>query len=175
MTYIGPLDFLDYQSSFDAAFGDDPTMLPLISRIRGQYTGEDTEYLRSKVIAFSNLCRLHIFCDSVQLKYVVTEDYDSKKMLADISLALFKLKMNYIFRNKKNYLTPNDLFGRFTEFLPLLSPNAMIWSFCLVTLYFHTMPSESQEAVQLGEYVFLISLLSQHSFYRNRPFKNCVK
>ena len=30
----------------------------------------------------------------------------------------------------------------------------MTWSFCLVTLFFHAMPSELQEAVQLGGYVF---------------------
>ena len=127
MTYIGPLDFLDFQSSFDTGFGDDPTMLRLNSRNRGQYTGEDTEYFRSKVIAFSNICRLNLLCDSVQLEYIGTEDYDSQNIFADISLALSKLKMNYIFRKKQIYLTPDDLFGRFTEFLPLLSPNAMTW------------------------------------------------
>ena len=90
MTYIGPLDFLDSQTSFDAVFGDDRTMLRLTSRNRGQCASEDTEYLPSKVIAFSNLCQLHTICDSVQLKYVGTEDYDSQKMLTDISLALSK-------------------------------------------------------------------------------------
>ena len=62
--------------------------------------------------------------------------------------------MTYILRNKKISLTPDDLFSRFTEYLPLLSPNAMTWSFCLVTLFFHAIPSELQEAVQLGGYVF---------------------
>ena len=69
-------------------------------------------------------------------------------------LALAKVKMTYILRNKQISLTPDDLFSRFTEYLPLLSPNAMTWSFFLVTLFFHAMPSELQEAVQLGGYVF---------------------
>ena len=154
MTYTGPLDFLDSQSSFDTVFGDDPTMLRLASRNKGVCASKDTEYLRLKVIAFSNLIRLHIFCDSIQLRYVGTENYDSQKMLADISLTLSKLKMTYILRNKKISLTPDDFFSRFTEYLPLLSPNAMTWSFCLVTLFFHAIPSELQEAVQLGGYVF---------------------
>ena len=75
-------------------------------------------------------------------------------MLVDLSLALSKLKMTYISRNKIISLTPDDLFSRFTEYLPLLSPNAMTWSFCLVTLFLHAMPSELQEEVQLGGYVF---------------------
>ena len=74
MTYIGSLDFLDSRSSFDTVFGDDSTMLRLTSRNKGECASEDTEYLRLKVIAFNNLVRLHIFCDSVQLKYVGTED-----------------------------------------------------------------------------------------------------
>ena len=65
MTYTGPLDFLDSQSSFDTVFRDDPTMLRLTSRNKGVCANEDTEYLRLKVITFSNLVRLHIFSDSV--------------------------------------------------------------------------------------------------------------
>ena len=117
-------------------------MLRLTSRNKGVCASENDDYLRLKVIGFSNLVRLHIFCDSVPLKYVGTEDYDWQKILVDISLALSKLKMTYISRNKIISLTPDDLFSRFTEYLPLLSPNAMTWSFCLVTLFFHAMPSE---------------------------------
>ena len=57
-------------------------------------------------------------------------------MLADISLALSKLKMISTVRGKKKYLTPDDLFNSFTAFLPLLSPNTMSWLFCLVTFLF---------------------------------------
>ena len=63
------------------------------------------EYLIKKLSEFYNLCRLHIFCDSVQLKYVGTDVYDSQKMLADISLALSKLKMAYSVRGKR-FLSP---------------------------------------------------------------------
>ena len=125
-------------------------MLNLIPRKRGQCANENTDYLLSKVNEFCNLCRLHIFCDSIQLKYVGTDVYDSQKMLADISLTLSKLKMIYTVRGKNISLTPDDLFSNFTSFLPLLSPNAMAWSFCLVTLFFQALPAELQEAVQLG-------------------------
>ena len=71
-----------------------------------------------------------------------------------VSLALSKLRMVYSVRGKRVSLTPDDLFSHFTALLPLLSPNDMSWSFCLVTLFFQALPSELQEAVQLGRYIF---------------------
>ena len=71
-------------------------------------------------------------------------------MLADISLTLSKLKMDYSVRGKNISLTPDDLFSNFTAFLSLIFLNAMSWSLCLVTLFFHAIPTELQEAVQFG-------------------------
>ena len=62
--------------------------------------------------------------------------------------------MIYTVRGKKISLTPDDIFSRFTSFLFLFSPNAMSWSFCLVTLFFQDLPTELQEAIQLGVYMF---------------------
>ena len=57
-------------------------------------------------------------------------------------------------RGKNIFLTPDKLYSNFTAFLPLISPNAMSWLFCLVTLFSHAMPSELQEAMQLGGFIF---------------------
>ena len=71
-------------------------------------------------------------------------------------------------------LTPDELYSRYIEFLPLLAPNAMTWSFSLVTLFFHALPSELQEAVQSGGYVLLdlstllTSSLQKHELHRLR-------
>ena len=73
-------------------------------------------------------------------------------MLADISLALSSLKMISTHKGKIVVLTPDDLYSRYIEFLPLLTSNAMTWSFSLVTLFFHALPSELQVAVQSGVY-----------------------
>ena len=105
MTFTGSLAFLDSQDIFDIIFGDDPTMLTLTPRKKGQCATENTDYLIKKLNEFCNVCRLHIFRDFVQLKYVGTDVYDSQKMLADISLALSKLKMVYSVSGKK-FLSP---------------------------------------------------------------------
>ena len=66
-------------------------MIRIILRSRYQCATEDTDYLPSNFIDFCNLYRLHIFCDSVQLKYVGTASYDFQNLLVDIYLALSKL------------------------------------------------------------------------------------
>ena len=96
-----------------------------IPRKREQRANENTDYLLSKVNELYNICRLHIFCDSIQLKYVGTDVYDSQNILADIPIALSKLKMVNTVRGKHISLTPDDLFSNFTSFLTLLSPNTM--------------------------------------------------
>ena len=92
-TFMGPLDFLDSQSSFDLIFGLCPTMLRIYKRGKKSCATEDTDYLAAKLRTFIQSCQLHIFCDVVQLQYVGTKSYDSHKMLADISLDLSSLKM----------------------------------------------------------------------------------
>ena len=95
-------------------------------------------------------------------------------MLADISLALSTLKIVYTVRGKNISLTLDDLFNHFTSFLPLLSPNAMSWSFYLVTLFFQALSMELQEAIQLGGYIFpdisklTTSLLQEQSLQQLR-------
>jgi len=68
-------------------------MIHLTPRKKDQCATKDTEYLHSKVFEFCNLFRLHIFCDSVQLKHVGMDVYDSQKILAGISFTLSKLKV----------------------------------------------------------------------------------
>ena len=63
-------------------------------------------------------------------------------MLTDIYLALSNLKMVYNHRGRTKLLTSDDLFSRYTEFLPLLSPNALTWPFSLVTLFSNALPLE---------------------------------
>ena len=73
------------------------------------------------------------FRDSVQLKYVGMDVYDSHNILMDISLALSKLKIVSTVRSK-NYFTSDDLFSNFTVFFSLLLINVMLLSFCLLIL-----------------------------------------
>ena len=71
------LNVLDTQSSFDHTFGLDLITIQIIKHSKRQYPNEEIDYLASKFLAFCNLYRLHIFCNSYQLKYVGITPYDS--------------------------------------------------------------------------------------------------
>ena len=74
-------------------------------------------------------------------------------MLADISIALSNLKMTKNCRDKTMSLTSDDSFSRYTKFIPTISPNTFTWSFSLITLFFHDLPLELQEAVRSECYI----------------------
>ena len=86
-------------------------------------------------------------------------------MLVDIYLVLYKLKIVYNYRRRKNSLIPDNLLRHFIEFIPLFSPNAMSWSLSLVTILqlvgyilsnlstLTTSFSQEQELYPLGELI----------------------
>ena len=106
MTFTDSLDFLDSQYTFDIVFGDDPTMLTLTPRKKGQCTTENMDDFITKLNEFCNLCRLHIFCDSVQLKYVGTDVYNAQKYLRIFYLNFRNLKWFIPFAEEIFSLTP---------------------------------------------------------------------
>jgi len=134
-TYLGSLDFLDNQRSFDSVFGTTPVMIHLSKRAAVTCAIEDTEYLASKMTNYCDICQLHLFCDIVKLQYVGTETYDTHRMLHDIYLALSDLRLVSKVNGETISLTPDTLYQRFIEFSPLLPPNATSWSFSLVTSF----------------------------------------
>jgi len=110
---MGPLDFLDSQSSFDLIFGLRLSMLRIFKRGKKSCATKDTHYLAARLRKFIQSCQLHIFCDAVQLQYVGTNSYESHKMFADISLALSSLKMVSYHKGRIISLTPDDWFQSF--------------------------------------------------------------
>jgi len=174
MTYTGPLNLLDSQDSFDLIFGSNPTMLRLTSG-KNRQCASDTVYLATELHEFCNFCQLHIFCDSVQLQYVGTETYDSQKMLADICLALSSLKMISTHKGKLVFLTLDDLYSRYIEFLPLLASNTMTWSFSLVTFFSMRFPLSCKKLCSQGGMFYLTFPLYSLFIYRNRSYSVCGK
>ena len=149
-TYLGSLDFMDSQTSFDSIFGNTPVMLRVTRRAVGSCATEETEYLATRINTYCDLCQLHLFCSIVKLQFVGTVDYDTHRMMHNIYLTLFELKLVYKSHGKLITLTPDTLYQQFIEFSPLLPPNATTSSFSLVTLFYNALSVELQETIRLS-------------------------
>jgi len=68
-------------------------------------------------------------------------------MMSDISFALSSIKLEYRYKGNFISLTPDDLYRRYIQYLPLLPSDAMAWSFSLVTLFYNVFPLDLQNAI----------------------------
>ena len=108
-TYLGSLNFLDSQASFDYIFGNTPVMLRVTRRAAGSCATEETKYLATRLDKYCDLCQLHLFCSIIKLQFVGTENYDTHRMIHDIYLAISELKLVYKSHGKLVTLAPDTL------------------------------------------------------------------
>ena len=97
-------------------------MLRVTRRAAGSCATEETEYLATRINTYCDLCQLHLFCSIVKLQFVGTVDYDTHRMMHNIYLTLFELKLVYKSHGKLITLTPDTLYQQFIELSPLLPP-----------------------------------------------------
>ena len=67
--------------------------------------------------------------------------------MSDISLFLSNLKLDFRCKGYLISLTPDDLYHRYIQSLPLLPTDAMTWSFSIVTLSYHALHLDLQDAI----------------------------
>ena len=94
--------------------------------------------------------------------------YNTQRMMHDIYLALYGLKLNFVHNKRIISLTPDTLYQRFIELSSLIPPNTTSWSSSLVTLFYNALSVELQEAIRLDGYTLpnnstLATLFSQTS------------
>ena len=117
-TYLGSLNFLDRQVSFNSIFGLYPAILRVSKRVADTCVIEDTEYLATRLTKYCDLCQFHLFCSIIELKFVGTENYDTYGMMHDIYSALSRLTLVSKVNGKIIFLVPDALYQRFIEFSP---------------------------------------------------------
>ena len=167
-TYLGSLDLLDRQVSFDYIFGLYPAMLRVSKRVADTCVIEDTEYLATRLTKYCDFCQFHLFCSIIELQFIGTENYDTYGMMHDIYPALSRLTLVSKVNGKLISLTPDALYQHFIEFLPLLHPKTAAWSSSLVNLFHNALSGELQESIRLDGYTLpnnstLTTLSSQTS------------
>ena len=152
-------------------------MLRLAPRNQRQCATENTEYLASNVLIFFNLCCLYIFYDSIKLKCVSIDTYDSQKTFVDMSLVLSKLKVIYTHRRWIIHITPNALCSYFTDFFLFFHSILCYDLFALLPYFFMLCLSSRNKPYNSGVIFYLKYLPSPPTFHRNglcRPYVNSI-
>lgn len=147
-SYFGPLDFLDFQASFDLTF---PHPVPL-SVTASPNAGALVDSLSLTVLIdkFIDRCKFHLFVPIYRSDYVGTFARDDAASLQATVAALKKLSMSS--RSPSGVWTnmhPDEVFAAYSNLIPLLPFKVSVWGLNLVTQYFDSLSAELQEALQI--------------------------
>ena len=100
-----------------------------------------------KLSKFVSLCHILIFCNIVNKRYVGTSDYDLSKIITDVERELTHLRLEYRFKGQVQTLTPDDLYRRYQDFVPLLLEDANEWYLHIAVLFLNALPVTLKELV----------------------------
>ena len=139
--FYGPFTFLDTQSDFDATFGKNPRVLPMIP------TGSDIHDIQNLLREFSDKCRLDIFMHQCMIDYVGNDKVDPTLHVQDVCKQLSLTKQIYTCRGKNIELTPDEMFDRFCALSVSLPENARIWPIQLCSLFLGALGTELADHV----------------------------
>ena len=147
-TYTGVVDFLEdgNQAVFDSIFGTTPTPIKLEAAKKGVPV-EDTHTLQTDLRSFVSLCELFILCSIVTRRYVGTSDFDRTAIITDVEDALSKLKLEFRVRGQMQFITPDELYREYQNYIPLLPDDTQDWSFHLVVLFLNALPVSLKKLV----------------------------
>ena len=88
-----------------------------------------------------------VFCDSYALSYVGNEmstvDIDGITV-EQVNKCLSYIKMQYRDKRSSQLITttPDTVFKKMHEFIPILPEDASKWSFCLPSIYYHALTDQ---------------------------------
>ena len=83
----------------------------------------------------------------MQRQYVGASDHDQSQIITNVEQALSQLKMEFKDRHRIRFLTPDDLYRRYHDLIPLLPNDTNEWSFHLVVFYLNALPIHLKESV----------------------------
>ena len=152
-TFTGEIDFLEdgNQHVFASLFGAQPLPLTL-ALAKKSLAVEDLVTVQDKVSAFVSLSHLLIFCRIVHRRYVGSSDFDESEIIADVETELSSLKLETRVRGQTHCISPDELYWRYQDFIPLLPDDAHDWSFHLVVLFLNALPVTLKELIIVQGY-----------------------
>ena len=157
-TFNGALDFLEDQNIFDALNIRWNEMFELGINNAGQMNIVEYDGLQSKVKAMQQEIYFDSFCDRYQLAYVgavvdVNELENITMEQVQKSFSFIKMRYMDTRSNEMVTTTPETVYKKFHEYIPLLPNDTNKWSFCISTMYYHALTTDIKMEMKLQGYV----------------------
>jgi len=142
-TYLGSLNFLDDQDTFDFVF---PAPLPLDEN--GQPCDRTcSASVSSRIKDFLGRCELDLFADILRLDYVGSDSATSPETIRQISDRLSRLSIIYQSRGQTHTCRVDDLFKKYLSEVPVLPDDTRLWGFTLTNYFWSALPEEIQSRI----------------------------
>jgi hypothetical protein len=124
-TYLGHLDFLDDQATFDTVFPS--PILPLEDNgTPGDHKSSNS--IPNRIAAFMSSCELDLFASILRLDYVGSDAVTSPEMIRQISDRLRRLSIVYQLRGQTVTCRVDDLFKKYLSEVPVLPDDTRLWA-----------------------------------------------
>ena len=156
-SYYGPLDILDIQTDFDNAGIRWNEMFHLGVNNAGSSNVVKYDDMQKKVKEMGQEIMFEVFCDRYQNAYVgaLLSGKDIEAITVEqINKSLSFIKMQYR-DNRTNELvttTPDTVFKKMVDYVPLLPDDATKWSFCLPSMFYNSLTQEVKTEMQIQDY-----------------------
>ena len=142
-TYLGSLNFLDDQDTFDSVF---PAPLPLDED--GQPCDRTcSTSVSSRIKDFLGRCELDLFANILRLDYVGSDSTTSPETIRQISDRLSRLSIVYQSRGQTHTCRVDDLFKKYLSEVPVLPDDTRLWGFTLTNYFWSALPEEMQSRI----------------------------
>ena len=150
LTYADTLDFLDHQSEFDRIFCNSPARRPHIFDLKGRKptAQEITEDLEAKLTAYFTEIHFTAFLHFYRNDYVGDSIGSGDAAEETIDLILEMKCETRLPGGKKVILTPDDLYARYVEILPLMGPDSSQWRANIALTYHSALTDEVKEVMK---------------------------
>lgn len=140
-TYLGPLDFLENQQTFTSIW---PYPTPVHVHLPTQGGIVDASV---KLRALCDKYYVRLFNSIFRLDYVgSTENLDARTIEA-IGTKLRRLTMVYTVKGETKYATPDSIYQRYVDELPMLPEDAETWGFNLVNMFWTSITETLKETL----------------------------
>ena len=156
-SYYGPLDILDIQADFDSAGIRWNEVFHLGVNNGGSSNVVKYDDMQKKVKEMGQEIMFEVFCDRYQNAYVgaLLSGKDIEAITVEqINKSLSFIKMQYR-DNRTNELvttTPDTVFKKMVDYVPLLPDDATKWSFCLPSMFYNSLTQEVKTEMQIQDY-----------------------